>query len=217
MQRIKAFVFVSTLIAIQILFNAGSARGDEVQKAIDETMTEARRAVDELGTSDAAMKRIQVALNRLARTSGLKKRAHLSEVHGSETIGATVLASDGDDRITLFLVRFAPGTSTTVHDHTTWGVIHLLEGRHQYIQWERIDKGSDPEHAELRVKYEKVLDPGDSVYWHGPPHDIHSQETKSGPVWVLGLAGKNLMSEAVTRHRHYFDPETGRITSEPPQ
>ncbi len=59
------------------------ARDDKVQKAVAETMAEARRAVDEHGDSPAAMKRIEAALARLGRTSGLKENANLNVAHGS--------------------------------------------------------------------------------------------------------------------------------------
>ena len=107
----------------------------------------------------------------------------------------------------------APDAPTPIHDHGTWAVAHVLEGRDYYIQWERLDDRSDPERAELGVKNESVLGPGDSVYWYGPPHDIHSQQGKDGPAWELVLAGKNIMRTT----RHYFDRDTGRVTEKKPQ
>ncbi len=209
--------YLGIVVAVQILspaiLTAESAPDDAVQEAINETMAEARRAVDELGVTDAAMKRIQVALGRLAQTPGLKERPDLSGLHGSATTKAVVLASEGDDGLTLTLARFAPDEPTPIHDHGTWAVAHVFEGRDHYIQWERLDDGSDSERAELRVKYEKVLGPGDSVYWFGPPHDIHSRQAKDGPAWGLGLAGKNIMRTS----RHYFDSDTGRVTEKKPQ
>ena len=161
------------------ILNADAPPDDEVQGAINEAMAEARRAVDEFGVTDAAMKRIQKALGQLAQTPDLKKRSELSGLHGSATTRAVVLASEGDEGLTLILARFAPDEPTPIHDHGTWAVAHVFEGQDQYIRWERLDDGSDPERAEVRVKYEKVLGPGDSVYWYGPPHDIHSQQAKT--------------------------------------
>ena len=184
---------------------------DALQVAIDETMDEARRAVDRFGETDEAMTRIQEALAKLARKPGLKERADLTEIHVTPSTASAALASEGDDGITLFVGRSAANTSTPVHDHLTWGVIHVLEGRERYIQWERMDDGTAPGTAELRVRYEKTLEPGQSAYWLAPPNDIHSQESLDSMVWRLTLTGKNLMAEGVTDHRHYFDPETGRV------
>ena len=184
-----------------------------VQEAIDETMIQVRQAVDEHGVTDAAIQQIQMALSQLAQTPGLKERPDLSGLHGSATTKAVVLASEGDEGLTLILARFAPDAPTPIHDHGTWAVAHVFEGRDHYIRWERLDDGSDPERAEVRVKHEKVLGPGDSVYWYGPPHDIHSQQAKDGPAWELVLAGKNMMRTT----RHYFDRDTGRVTEQKPQ
>ena len=129
------------------------------------------------------------------------------------TTRAVVPASEGDDGLTLILARFTSAAPTPIHDHGTWAVAHVLEGQDYYIQWERLDDRGDPERAELRVKYEKVLGPGDSVYWYGPPHDIHSQQGKDGPAWELVLAGNNILRAT----RHYFDLDTGRVTEKKPQ
>lgn len=186
---------------------------DSLQTAITQAMTEARQAVNELGVTEVAMRRIEAALSRLAQAPGLKERIDLGEeLHGGG-VAAAILASDGDDSLTLVLARFAPEAPTPIHDHGTWAVAYLVEGQDRYVQWERVDDGSDPRHAELRVKSERVLGPGDSVYWFDPPHDIHSQQAKDGAAWELVLFGKNAMRAT----RHYFDLETGRVTDAKPQ
>ena len=196
--------------------NRQYARDDEVQKAVAETMAEGRRAVDEHGVSPAAMKRIEAALARLGRTSGLKENANLSIVHGISKMETEALASEGDHGITLSLTRFPADSPTPVHDHLTWGVIHVLEGRNRYIAWERLDDASDPERARLRVKHDKFLLAGDSIHWHGPPRDIHSHEAIGAEVWLLAMTGENLRHEHIVQNRHYFDPETGRVTTGTP-
>lgn len=188
----------------------------KVQKVIAETMAEARRAVDEHGESPAAMKRIEAALARLGQASGLMENANLRVLDGSSKIEIEMLASEGDHGITLLLARFPADSSTPVHDHLTWGVIHILEGRNRYIAWERLDDASDPEQARLRVKHDKILLAGDSTHWYGPPRDIHSQEAIGAPAWILAMTGVNLGNEHVAQNRHYFDPETGRVTTGTP-
>ena len=123
MLRYSFGIVVVVLFSLATL-NADSAPDDEVQEAINETMAEARRAVDELGVTDAAMKRIQAALGQLAQAPGLKDRPDLSGLHGSTTTKAVVLASEGDDGLTLILVRFTAAAPTPIHDHGTWAVAH---------------------------------------------------------------------------------------------
>ena len=136
----------------------------------------------------------------------------MRKLHGG---GASValLATEGDAGLTLTLARFEPGHGTPIHDHGTWAVAYVVEGRDHYIQYERVDDGSHAEKANLRVKYERVLEPGESVYWLDPPHDIHSQRSLDQAAWELVLFGKNpLRSE-----RQYFDPDTGSVTRRMPR
>lgn len=184
---------------------------NSLDEAIRETMTEARRAVEELGVTEAAMQRIQTALSRLARTPRLKERSDFRELHGGGA-AAAVLASDGKDDLTLILTRFQPGKTTPIHDHGTWAVAYVVEGPERYIQWERLDDGGDPRRAELQVKYERILRPGDALYWFDPPHDIHSQEAMEGVAWELLLFGRNPQQRTL----HYFDLGTGRVTTKAP-
>jgi predicted metal-dependent enzyme (double-stranded beta helix superfamily) len=127
-------------------------------------------------------------------------------------MAAGKLASDGEDRMSLYVGRLAANTSTPVHDHLTWGVLHVLEGRDVYVPWQRLDPAGDPHRAELRRMEPLTLGPGQSTYWLGPPQDIHSQQTGPSDVWELIMTGKNVLGDIVIRHRHYFDPDSGRVT-----
>ena len=192
---------------------AKDSQEEHVQGAIESTLQKARNAVEEHGVTDAAMKQIQVLLAELAQVEGLRDRPDMKGLHGSKSTQAIVLATEGDDGLTLILARFAPNEPTPIHDHGTWAVLHVLEGRDRYLEWERLDDGSDSEHADLKVKLESTLKPGDSVYWYGPPRDIHSQVAQDGPACELILAGANMMTKA----RHYFDGDSGRVTTTKPQ
>jgi predicted metal-dependent enzyme (double-stranded beta helix superfamily) len=185
---------------------------DPVQVAITATMEEARRAIDEHGVTETAMRRIQTALHKLAQTPGLHDQASLRELHRSGAAAAK-LASEGPDGLTLVFARFPPDAPTPIHDHGTWGIAYVIEGHDRYIHWMRLDDGGRPEQAQLRVQYEKALGPGDSVYWFDPPGDIHSQQGQNETAWELVLFGKN----ALQATRHYFDTATGHVTEAKPQ
>jgi predicted metal-dependent enzyme (double-stranded beta helix superfamily) len=188
----------------------------DLSVAIADTLAEARAVVDDQGLTGAAMERMEAVLARLAKTKGLIEHADLDTLHGDSKMGAQMLASEGDHGISLYLVRFADGTVTPVHDHLTWGVLHVLEGHDRYTARERLDQKSDPKKAQLRIAEERVLSPSDSAHWLGPPRDIHSQEAVGGPVWELVMTGENVLHEHVTQNRHYFDPETDVVTQGTP-
>ena len=188
-----------------------AAAETSIDAVIQETLNEARQAIDLHGVSEAAMPRIKAALQKLAQASGLKEHSELREIHGGG-VASAVLRSESDQGLTLILARFSPGMTTPIHDHGSWAVAYVVEGQERYTQWERRDDGSDPDHAELGVKYERVLGPGDSVHWFNPPHDIHSQEALEGYTWELILFGSNPLHGTL----HYFDPSTGQVTAREP-
>jgi len=185
---------------------------DSLWAAVRKAMTEARQAVNEHGVTEVAMGRICEGLGSLAREPGLKNEYSMRKLHGG---GATsvVLASESDEGLTLRLSKFEPGKPTPIHDHGSWAVAYVVEGRDDYIHWQRSDDGSDPDHAKLQIQYKRILHPGDCVHWLDPPHDIHSQQAIGEPTWELVLFGKNHGRTP----RQYFDPETGNITRRLPQ
>lgn len=83
------------------------------------------------------------------------------------------------------LARFPSDAATPVHNHNSWGVVCVIEGRDRYVAWRRLDDGSDPSRAHVEVAEERELSPGDVVWFEGPPHDIHSQQGIGGDVWEL--------------------------------
>lgn len=109
----------------------------------------------------------------------------------------------------IYVVEFAPGMPTPVHDHVTWGLIGIAGGQQRTTRYERTDDGGDPERAELRLISEEVLDRG-AVYPLLPPEDIHRIETVGErPSYSLHVLGADLGRQ----QRHIFDPETGRVTA----
>jgi len=120
------------------------------------------------------------------------------------------LQGDPDQRFTLYLNSFRPGTSTDPHDHTTWAVLVAIEGEELNRIYERTDDQSDPERAVLRVKEEVVVKPGTGVCLL--PEDIHSvhiggtRPTRHLHMYGLALEalkdrkGFDLANDRVVRH-----------------
>ena len=185
----------------------------DMKKALDDAVRCARQAIDRHGVSDPAMRQIQECLRELAATPGLGAVTTLEELHESGA-AAKVIASEGAEGITLIYASFPPERPTPIHDHGSWGVAHVLAGRDRYIHWRRVDDGEEPHHAHLEVAYERLMRAGDSVYWFGPPQDIHSQQGHAGETaWEFVMFGHDPMQV----ERHYFDLESGQVTSARPQ
>lgn len=114
-----------------------------------------------------------------------------------------------DGSLQVYVVEFAPGQPTPVHDHVTWGLIGVCGGRQRTGRYERADDGSDPLHADLRQISDEVLERG-AVYPLLPPNDIHRIETVGdAPSYSLHVLGVDLGRQK----RNIFDVETGTVTA----
>jgi 3-mercaptopropionate dioxygenase len=114
-----------------------------------------------------------------------------------------------DGSLQVYVVEFAPDMPTPVHDHVTWGLIGTCGGKQLTHRYERVDDGSDPGKAKLKLLSEQVLERG-AVYPLLPPNDIHRIESVGGqPSYSLHVLGADLGRQ----HRNIFDVETGEVTA----
>ena len=157
------------------------------------------------GVRDNILKQIGKELAKASREPGFVPEAEMRALHGSES-SFTILRSDPDG-LTLMYSRFSPVAETPVHNHNSWGVACVVEGKDRYRQW------SFDKNGRLKIQYEKILKPGDFVYWLDPPNDIHSQQGIDGDALELVLFGKNV----TLIPRNYYDPATGSVRTGLPQ
>lgn len=94
---------------------------------------------------------------------------------------AVIIATDATGAA-LALRWFAPGTPTTIHDHGSWGAALVVEGRDRYERFERVG-------AAAVLDATLWLEPGDIVWWHDPPGDVHRQEGMDDGAVELVLLG----------------------------
>jgi predicted metal-dependent enzyme (double-stranded beta helix superfamily) len=112
-----------------------------------------------------------------------------------------------DGSLQVYVVEFAPGMPTPVHDHVTWGLIGVCGGEQRTARYKRADDGTS-DRATLELISEEVLSRG-AVYPLLPPDDIHRIETVGDrPSYSLHVLGVDLQRQK----RNIYDPETGEIT-----
>lgn len=113
-----------------------------------------------------------------------------------------------DGSLQVYIVEFAPGMPTPVHDHVTWGLIGIAGGEQRTARYTRTDDGSNHVQAELDLISDEVLSRG-AVYPLLPPEDIHRIETVGdSPSYSLHVLGVDLGRQK----RNIYDPETGAVT-----
>lgn len=187
-----------------------TATVDSVQQIIDEALVRSRSAIDKFGTTDSAFIAMQNILSDLALIPHIKTRGKMKELHGNSSMSRAMLASESDSGISLYLSWFGKGASTPIHDHLTWGVIRVLEGKDKYTHWKRATDNASGETVVIKTN-EQIIKAGESVYWLGPPDDIHSQQAVDGEVWEMVMTGRDLSSAYVNQNQQRFDAKTGRM------
>jgi 3-mercaptopropionate dioxygenase len=111
-------------------------------------------------------------------------------------IGQWLLFRAGDRSLSLFALVVPSGSETPVHDHLAWGLVGLYRGT----------QDEDIFDADLRLKEQRGLEPGDFYALIPPTDDIHRVRTTSPETSVsIHL----LTNDTGCVWRHAYDPESG--------
>jgi hypothetical protein len=216
MLSLRTAVIFLALAASVMSQTSGAAKSDSVQLALNRAVAEARVALNTYGESDSAMRVIEGVLSEVAALPGLKTRAEMKDLHGGKNMKRGLLATEGDSGICLYISWFGEGAATPVHNHLTWGVLRLLEGADRYARWQRLSSMKADSVAVEKTE-ERIINVGESVYWLGPPLDMHTQSAVKDDTWELVMTGRDLGSPYVREHQSKFDPKTGKALSANPQ
>jgi hypothetical protein len=177
---------------------------------VEDFFTQAAAVVARNGPGDEAFAAVGELLRGLAAQPDVVApegvRAGLNALHGSGAASTTL--GRGPDGSVLMLARFPPDAPTPVHNHNSWGVVCVLEGRDRYVAWRRVDEGTDAGRARIEPLGAQELGPLDVVWFPPPPQDIHSQQGIGADVWELVYFG----ADPNRAPRAYFDPGTGAVT-----
>ena len=167
-------------------------------------MDDIKATLDQKGATDAGLSEIGRRMQLLTSRDDLFEQGEWRPpTPGGNTLGSYRLHAEPDDTLILSIAKFSHERPTPVHTHNTWGVICGYRGRDHYEGWERVDDGSRPGYAELKLVVDRDLEQGDAVYWLEYPEDIHRQRAHGEPSWELLLMGRS--TKGITRL--HFDPE----------
>lgn len=176
------------------------------QYRIETFVADAKRVLGEAGDDRTRVVReLQPLVEQVLWDDGLFDEKYRAEPENERP--RYVYYREPDDALQIYVVEFAPGMPTPVHDHVTWGLIGTCGGLQHTRRYERTDDGSDPNHAKLKLIEDTVLGRG-AVYPLLPPNDIHSIETVGDtPSYSLHVLGVDLRRQK----RNIYDCDSGEV------
>ena len=129
---------------------------------------------------------IIAAVRPLARRAALARDSwfseHMYQTDAVQGYGVHMLHEKADHTLAVFAVSWLPNRGAPPHNHGTWAVVVGVEGDERNTFYERIDRGAQPGHAQLRRIGEKVFGIGEVVGM--PTGVIHSVWNDSDLVSV---------------------------------
>ncbi len=152
------------------------------------------------------MERAKPVLERLVMDAEIKERSKTwPSTEGRKNL---LLYVDEEHEFAVNAVVRVPGRTGSVHDHANaWVLYGVVDGTESLERWERVDDGSKPGFAEVKLKSVTTGSQGkvDIV----PPYDIHSEQ--GGPTRSAALILRSQRLGEGTVLQKQFDPKTGAI------
>jgi predicted metal-dependent enzyme (double-stranded beta helix superfamily) len=164
----------------------------ETRKAeVASAIAEVKAILGEGRMERPAMEQVLGVLKNLAAKPELWPAADFP-APGEDTRQARYLITeDPDQSFALYLNTMLPGRKIPPHNHTTWACIAGIEGEEHNRRWDRVDDGSVPGYAELRLHELVVVAAGSGIAML--PDDIHSVDIVGDrPIRHLHLYGRAL-------------------------
>src|SRR6516162_2323016 len=152
------------------------------------------------------MERAKPLLERLVMDQGLK--AHSTLWPSTEGYKNLLLYVDPQYHFAINAVVRAPGRTGSVHDHAdAWVLYGVLDGSESLERYERIDDGSRPGYAEVRLASVSTGTQGkvDLV----PPGAIHAEQ--GGPTRSVAMILRSQRLGQGTVLQHTYDPKAKTV------
>lgn len=173
-----------------------SADVADSRKAAIEALISSVRAICGQGEINRAMlEKIQAEMMKIAARGDLFPEEEFPSPPRGEKGGRHYKLHEGSNgEYALYFNSLNPGHSTVPHDHTTWAVISAVRGEEVNRLYQRLDDGSVPGKAKIRLQGEVTVRPGTGLSLM--PEDIHAIE---------------IVGDAPTRHLHIYGMELGLL------
>lgn len=151
------------------------------------------------------MEKAKPLLERLVRDEGL--RAHSANWPSTEGYKNLLLYEDPEHDFVVNAVVRHPGRTGSVHDHAhAWVLYGVLDGEEILERYERVDDGSRPDYAEVRIASATKGTPGkvDLV----APFAIHAEQGGAARSVAIIVRSERLVGRVL---QHGYDPAKNSV------
>ena len=159
------------------------------------------REILKTGSGRAQVEKIRGHMERLL-VDPLFVKEHFGE---NQPLGLHRIHIDPQFGFEVMTYRYNEARKGQPHDHgDSWAIYGQVAEYTEMTLWERMDDGSDPDHAKLKAKTSYRLSPGKAGLYYG--RELHSTATPVNTRY-LRVTGTDL--ETIERLR--IDAATGKI------
>lgn len=152
------------------------------------------------------MERAKPLLEAFVKDPSVK--AHSAQWPSTEGRKNLLLYVDSIYGFVINAVVRAPGRTGSVHDHAdAWVLYGVLDGTETLERYERVDDGSRPGHAEVRLS--SVTTGAQGKVDLVPPHAIHAEQ--GGPVRSVAVILRSQRLGEGTVLQHMYDLQANTV------
>ncbi|MER3494706.1 MAG: hypothetical protein C4323_22185 [Mastigocladus sp. ERB_26_2] len=126
-------------------------------------------------------------------------------------IGQWLLYRSQERSLTIFSLVIPPHAITPVHDHLSWGLVGLYQGKQEETVYRRVDSGELEGRAQLEIVGAYQVKTGDIYHLLPPDGDIHSVEATT--VFAPAISIHVMGNDTGSIWRHQYNPKQGSVRS----
>ncbi|MBD2731217.1 hypothetical protein H6G96_34115 [Nostoc sp. FACHB-892] len=126
-------------------------------------------------------------------------------------IGQWLLYRSQERVLTIFSLVIPPDAITPVHDHLSWGLVGLYQGKQEETVYCRVDNGELEGRAQLETVGTYQVKTGDIYHLLPPDNDIHS--VKAITLFAPSISIHVMGNDTGSIWRHHYHPEQKSVQS----